>query len=184
MYRELREAWKKEIKSTELAELPIGFYREAADYFKNLREQNRMLDKRTAKANLLRKETQNAERMISELIQARTRKILKKTSRNQEVPKELLTTEEQQIYKGLFDFDDIVGKFSRDILQGGGNLSANVEQQHHKRTTLRFLKDVPAIIGSDMKSYGPFRVEDVASLPLDNARVLAKQGLAERVEMN
>jgi hypothetical protein len=35
----------------------------------------------------------------------------------------------------------------------------------HKRVVLRFLADVPAIIGSDMKTYGPFKAEDVASVP-------------------
>ena len=56
--------------------------------------------------------------------------------------------------------------------------------QEHKRAVLRFLKDVPAIIGADMKTYGPFKVEDVASLPIENAKVLIKQGLAEKVEAN
>jgi len=48
---------------------------------------------------------------------------------------------------------------------------------------LRFLRDIPAIIGADMKTYGPFNAEDVASLPAENAKILAKQGLAERVEV-
>jgi DNA replication factor GINS len=47
---------------------------------------------------------------------------------------------------------------------------------------LRFLKDVPALIGSDMKTYGPFEAEDVATLPSENAKILVKQGLAEKVE--
>ncbi len=51
------------------------------------------------------------------------------------------------------------------------------------RVTLRFLKPVPAIVGIDMKSYGPFQVEDVASVPSENARVLVKQGYARPVEV-
>jgi DNA replication factor GINS len=46
------------------------------------------------------------------------------------------------------------------------------------------LKEIPAIIGADMKTYGPFKTEDVASLPAENARILAKQNLAEKVEIN
>jgi len=49
---------------------------------------------------------------------------------------------------------------------------------------LRFLKAVPAIIGSDMKTYGPFAVEDVASVPVENAKILAKQGFAEVVDVS
>jgi DNA replication initiation complex subunit (GINS family) len=54
----------------------------------------------------------------------------------------------------------------------------------HKRMTLRFTKSIPAIIGLDMKTYGPFMVEDVASLPVENAKILVKQGLAVLVEVS
>ena len=45
-------------------------------------------------------------------------------------------------------------------------------------------EDVPAIIGADMKTYCPSKVEDIASLPVKNAKILIKQGLAEKVEVN
>jgi DNA replication initiation complex subunit (GINS family) len=53
----------------------------------------------------------------------------------------------------------------------------------HKRVALRFLQPVPSIIGSDMKTYGPFLVEDVASVPESNAKILVKQGLAKIAEL-
>ena len=56
--------------------------------------------------------------------------------------------------------------------------------QTHKRSTIRFLKNIPAIMGADMKSYGPFVAEDVASLPPQNAQILVKQGLAVLVEVS
>jgi DNA replication initiation complex subunit (GINS family) len=33
-----------------------------------------------------------------------------------------------------------------------------------------------------MKTYGPFKAEDVASLPAANSSILAKQGLAVKIE--
>ena len=39
-------------------------------------------------------------------------------------------------------------------------------------------------MGLDMKTYGPFMVEDVASLPVENAKMLVKQGLAVLVEVS
>ena len=53
-----------------------------------------------------------------------------------------------------------------------------------KRSTIRFIKNIPAIMGADMKSYGPFVAEDVASLPPQNAQILVKQGLAVLVEVS
>ena len=49
---------------------------------------------------------------------------------------------------------------------------------------LRFLKAIPSIIGADMKTYGPFAAEDVASVPADNAKILVKQGLAVVVDVS
>ena len=54
----------------------------------------------------------------------------------------------------------------------------------NKRVTLRFLKDIPAVVGADMKTYGPFLAEDVGSVPAENAKILVKRGLAEAVEVS
>jgi len=35
-----------------------------------------------------------------------------------------------------------------------------------------------------MKTYGPFKPEDIASLPEENARILIKQGAAMEVEVS
>jgi predicted RNA-binding Zn-ribbon protein involved in translation (DUF1610 family) len=53
-----------------------------------------------------------------------------------------------------------------------------------KRVILRFLGSVPQIMGTDMKTYGPFRAEDVGSLPILNAEKIVKQGLAAFIEEN
>ncbi|MBC7129615.1 hypothetical protein H5T51_00135, partial [Candidatus Bathyarchaeota archaeon] len=50
------------------------------------------------------------------------------------------------------------------------------------RIIVRFLKEIPEIVGIDMKSYGPYKPEDVASLPAENAEILIKQGLAVEIE--
>jgi DNA replication initiation complex subunit (GINS family) len=52
-----------------------------------------------------------------------------------------------------------------------------------RHVAVRFLKPIPSIIGADMNSYGPFLVEDVASVPELNAKILVKQGLAKLVEL-
>lgn len=43
---------------------------------------------------------------------------------------------------------------------------------------VRFLKDAPAIVGADMKTYGPFEKEEIAELPKPNAEAFVKQELA------
>ena len=181
MYNELYEAWKKELENIGLERLSSDFYSRVADYLRRLKEEGRMLDKRTVKARLLRNEMRNVKRMVQELIQVRYRKLVKKAADGEKVPSDFLTIEGKKIYAEVLPFAEAYQSFAKDILRGY-TPTANVEQKHVK-AVLRFLKDVPAIIGADMETYGPFKVEDVASLPVENSKILAKQGLAERVEV-
>jgi DNA replication factor GINS len=180
MYDELFEVWKRELESNELEKLSPDFYSRIADYMRRLKEESRMLDKRTVKASLLKKEMQNAKRIVRNLIRTRYKKIVTKAAKGEKVQSNVLTIEEENIYAGFSSLAETYSSFTKNILRG---YVPKIETgQAHKRAVLRFLKDVPAIIGSDMKTYGPFKVEDVASLPIQNAKVLIKQALAEKVE--
>jgi DNA replication factor GINS len=182
MYNELYEIWKRELENSEIEKLPPDFYSRIADYLRNLREEERMLDKKTIKARLLKSETQNVKRMIRELIQVRYRKIIRVVAKGEKVSSDVLAVEEREISTGILPFAESFEKFVKDIMSGYiPKVDAKLE---HKRIVLRFLMAVPTIIGADMKTYGPFKVEDVASLPGENARILIKQGLAEKVEVN
>lgn len=46
---------------------------------------------------------------------------------------------------------------------------------------VRFLKDLPAIVGADMYVYGPFKAGRVYALPKENARIFLKLGVAKAV---
>lgn len=182
MYNELYEVWKRELESAELGRLPPDFYSRIADYLRRLREESRMLDKRTVKASLLKKEMQNVKRMVRELIRTRYRKLVRKLAKGEKVPSDVLTVEEEKIYTEVQPFTEAYQGLAKSVLHG--HVPKVDFEQKHKRAVLRFLRDVPAIVGADMKTYGPFKVEDVASLPVENAKILVKQGLAEKVEVN
>ena len=181
MYDELYDAWKRELENVELEKLLSDFYSRVADYLRRLKEEGRMLDKRTVKARLLKDEMQNVKRMVHELIQTRYRKLVKKAANGERITSGFLTVEEKKIHAGVLPLAEAHYSLAENILRGHAQ-KVNVEQKH-KNTVLRFLKNVPEIIGADMKTYGPFKIEDVASLPLDNSKILVKQGLAERVEV-
>jgi DNA replication factor GINS len=181
MYNELFETWKKELENEELEQLPSDFYSKAAEYLRKLREEGRMLDKRTVKANLLKKELKNVKRLINDIIQMRYKKLNQKIINGEKISSGVLTIEEEKIYKGILPFTEAYSSFAKEILSGR-TMRINVDQKQ-KRQVLRFLKDIPPIIGVDMKPYGPFRIEDVASMPIENAKIMIKQGLAVKVEV-
>jgi len=179
MYGQLHEVWKRELEDPELTKLPLDFYVTLVEYVKKVKEESRMLDKRTLKAVLLRKETENIERMVFELIRTRYWKIVNKAARGEDVSREMLTPDEEHLLGGILPAGETLSGFAADILHG--RVPRTVIELKHKRVPVRLLKDVPAVIGADMKTYGPFKTEDVASLPFENANVLVRQGLAEKI---
>jgi DNA replication initiation complex subunit (GINS family) len=180
MYNELYNAWKLEFENNELEKLPPEFYSQISEYVRKLREEGRMLDKRTLKTTLLKKEMENARIMVHGLIQIRYRKIVAKIAKGEEIPQDSLTPEEKTIYSKISPSSETIQTFAKEIIRGQ-TPQVKVETER-RRAALRFLQEVPAIIGADMKTYGPFKIEDVAALPIENTKILTKQGLAEKVE--
>jgi len=180
MYAELYEAWKRERVNSELQELPTQFYADAADYLQHLKEEGRMLDKKTARARLLKTEHENVRRMLHEIAELRYSKIIRKMSHEGEAPSTMLP-EEEKTYETLSSCSEKYHNFVEGVLRG--HLSESPTEQSRQTEVLRFTKEVPAVIGVDMKTYGPFRTEDVASLPKANSTILIRQGLAERIEV-
>ncbi len=181
MYDQLYEAWRRELENTELQMLPTEFYRTTAKYVKRLKKESRMLDRRSLRARLLEKEMRNVKRMIRGLVRTRFRKLVERGSRGKRVRFDFLTSEEKKIYKGVQPLAEAYQVFIESTLRG--NTSKLDVEQKRKRIVLRFLESVPEIIGSDMKAHGPFKVEDVSSLPVENAKILVNQNLAESVEV-
>ncbi|MGW8289504.1 MAG: hypothetical protein ACWGNP_04460, partial [Candidatus Bathyarchaeia archaeon] len=71
MYDELYELWKTEKETLDIQQLPKNFYAKVAAYIQKMKEENRMLDKKTAKAKLLDNELQHALVVVAELLQCR-----------------------------------------------------------------------------------------------------------------
>lgn len=190
MYNELYAAWKHEITEPSLAALPPDFYARLAEYLRHIKEEN-TADQKSVKLSLLQHEAQNVNRMLEELLWARYKKIIKTTTKSQKVPTELLTIEEAKMTQTFSEFTFAYQKFAKTLMQGQAAATEPIKvtikteaPPAPKRLTLRFTKSIPAIMGADMKSYGPFAAEDVASLPELNARILIKQGLAVLVEVS
>ena len=93
MYDELFAAWRFEIENTELGGLPPDFYARVADYLRRIKEESRMLDKKTVKAGLLEHELDRVKCMLQELVWARYKKLVSLITENQKIPSSLLAAE-------------------------------------------------------------------------------------------
>ena len=140
-----------------------------------------MLDEKTLRAKTLMREAKNVRRMVNELSTLRQQKIVKTMVSGETVATDRLSQEEEKLVKGIAPPLESFQEMSKELLSG--HLQQASSTQKPKQRILRFLKETPAVIGADMKTYGPFKPEDVASIPQENARILVKQGIAVEVEV-
>jgi DNA replication initiation complex subunit (GINS family) len=192
VYDELYAAWKREVENAALGSLPPDFYSRAATYLHNLNVDSKSQDAKTVRSTLLEHEMVNVARLVQELVGLRYRKLLKLIAAGKIVPLEKLAAEEVKLYSGIAPSAEVFGKFQEGLLKGQlvevNEVPVASQIKAPKlgptRVTVRFLKPVPSIMGADMQSYGPFLMEDVASVPSENAKILVKQGLVRVVELS
>ncbi len=192
MYEELYAAWLAEMENRALQPLPSNFFTRLSGYMQQIKVENQAREQNNVRVVLLEQERRNATRMVRELLRARYKKILKIVKGGQKLLPDILTNEETEFLTGLLPFAEAFNIFARNLLQGQTS-KPKIEvtgakpvaaETPHKRVAIRILKAIPSIVGSDMKTYGPFQPEDVASVPIENAKILVKQGLAQNIEVS
>ena len=67
-------------------------------------------------------------------------------------------------------------------INGKSKFLESLAQNHKtKKIVVRFLKDVDEIVGADLEKYGPFKTEDIATIPYENAQALIAKNAAAKV---
>lgn len=176
MYEEAVEAWRRELRNPELQPLRPGFYKDLASYVRRLREAQRNLDPKSLKAILMGEETSRLEKIVNELVDRRLEKLWSEAGRS---PAPNLDPSEKWVHQDFSDIHRHYQKFKEDLLLG--REPSNTPSKQKEILTIRFVKDVPSIIGVDLKTHGPFKREDVATLPPENAESLIRQGVAVEI---
>jgi DNA replication factor GINS len=67
-------------------------------------------------------------------------------------------------------------------LNGKSKFLDSVATKHKtKLTVVRFLKETEQMVGADLEKYGPFKAEDVATIPYENAQALISKKIATKI---
>lgn len=67
-------------------------------------------------------------------------------------------------------------------INGKSKLLESIAQKHKtKSIVVRFVKEMDQIVGADLEKYGPFKIEDVATIPYENAQALISKNIAIRI---
>ena len=182
-YRELYELWRLEEKEEELQTLAKDFYSQVAKYRKDLDNELSSAEENSFKKRLLLKEKSNSEKLVRLLVKRRIAKLKRYMDSGKTIDAGCLTAEEENVGKGEAELMSSLNTLIENTL-AAKQIGATVEGEDlkEKRLILRFLRDTPAVIGLDMQVYGPFQKEDVASIPMENARIFLKHGIAKKVD--
>lgn len=58
------------------------------------------------------------------------------------------------------------------------------EEIDYNYILVRFLKEAPPLVGTDLLNYGPFQENDIANLPYENAFILISEKFAEKITID
>ncbi|UCD97030.1 MAG: hypothetical protein JSV35_02975, partial [Candidatus Bathyarchaeota archaeon] len=136
------------------------------------------------KSKLISRELQNVQTLAEELLQTRLQKATDPHSQNWNTDEGLASGEREMFLKMQETFSDSQSLL-KQILHGTKKKSTQNSGKRKplpKRTMVRFTKGTPEFVGVDLKPYGPFEPEDVATLPRESAKILMQQDIVEEIE--
>lgn len=183
---DLYRIWKTEKNEKSLQQLPSSFYSEVSKILCDSKAASSASGQDRTQAAVSKKEFMILQRLGKEIAETRMRKIIEAVMSRQDLPAEALPKEEAEFAKHVAihvgDYYRFINELAeRSVITEEKGATEPVEV---RLEVVRFLSDFPAIIGVDLKTYGPFRAEDVATLPVENASALINQGVARQVRFS
>ena len=166
----------RETESDVVLELRPNFYIELADFIGNIQKQEFDGVENTIKNTMIEMATD----LTSLLIHIR----LNKVTNSEENQSENLLDEEKFILDSEEEHKDRIEMILSATIDGRSKFLESLTQNHKtKKVVVRFLKEVDAIVGADLQSYGPFKTEDVATIPYENAQALIAKNVATKIDL-
>ena len=164
----------RETENDSIQELEPDFYRNLSDFLGNLKKQEFDGIESKIKQSLID--------MTSDLTSLLLSIRLEKTTKSNGIDFTNLLDEE----KFILDTEEQKRERTEMILSatinGKSKFLESISQNHKTKTVvLRFLQNVDEIVGADLEKYGPFKPEDIATLPYENAQALITKNIATKI---
>ena len=190
-YELLFDLLRRERSRDDLQPLDPSFYDDVLAY---LWEKKSFLDQSASSDGVFsssdfeaaRIQFQNIKRLLKELYDRREKKIINLAITKTRTGSLLVDTSNMlPSEKEFFDaVCDLLSRYRKELLDSLLSLSrkpASFSQSDDsdRVVMVRVLKDIPKFLGKDKVVYGPFKPEDVVSLPFFIASLLSEKGLVE-----
>ena len=164
----------RETESDSIQEINPDFYRNLSDFIGDLKKQEFDGVESKIKETII----DTATELTSLLINIR----LDKISKLDKIDFKNLLDEEKFILDAEEEQRERTEMILSATINGKSKFLESISQNHKTKTVvIRFLKEVDEIIGADLEKYGPFKTEDVATIPYENAQALIAKNIATKV---
>ena len=164
----------RETENDSILEIDTNFYRNLSDFIGNLRKQEFDGVENKIKDTMI----EMAIELTSLLIKIR----LEKISKSSDFEISHLLDEEKFIFDSQEDKKERIEMIISAIINGKSKFLESLAQNHKtKKVVIRFLNEVDEIVGADLEKYGPFKTEDIATIPYENAQALIAKNVATKV---
>ncbi|HDM23566.1 hypothetical protein DRO02_01675 [archaeon] len=177
MYEKLLKMLSDERDSETLLKLEKNFTSKVGEHLARLDKKIKRMAEDDVRRILLEKEREIITLAYEQLMKLRILKITiyAITGRENLLEEEHLTDEEK---KFLIHLKKFIGQIRKNVLKR----EIDIEKE---LIVVRILKDIPEeIVGIDLKTYGPYKKEDVAAIPYMYAKILIDKGYAEPIEVD
>ena len=166
----------QEFQTDDLQELNPDFYRNLSNFIGKLKnEEYDGIEKKT-KNQIISTATNLTELLIN--------KRLEKFSTLSTISYSILTDEEKFIIDSSDEMNERKNMIISGIINGKSKFLETTSTKHKtKPITVRFVKEFDEIVGVDLEKYGPFKPEDIATIPNENAQSLISNGIALKVRI-
>ena len=93
-----------------------------------------------------------------------------------------LLDEEKFVLDGEEELRERTEMILSATLNGRSRVLETISQKNKtKSLVIRFLKEIDQIVGADLEKYGPFKTEDIATIPYENAQALIAKNAATKI---
>ena len=164
----------RETENDSLLEINPNFYRFLSDFIGNLRKQEFDGVENKIKDTMI----EMASELTSLLIHIR----LEKISNSNDYDVGHLLDEEKYILDSQDEQNERIEMILSATINGKSKFLESLAENHKiKKVVIRFLDNVDEIVGADLEKYGPFKAEDIATIPYENAQALIAKNIATKV---
>jgi len=171
----LKKALDSEMQAAALLQLPSDFYSKISVYSQKLRRSAGSSASEVAN-QLIAKQIRMLDSMARQFLTVRTNKATQQRAFLQLLPEERYVCSAQQKFQRRFEtFVGAVSAGQPSFIEFAHKSEAG------RNVCVRFTKHVDEPVGLDLRRYGPFEAEDVASLPAANAAILITSGDAVEI---